>query len=358
MSREGALWIGGLESYMDEAFIMAALQASGEGNGLTSIKVIKNKYTGEPATYGFINYVSDHNALLALHRLNGKIVPNTNPPIKYKLNHNSTKLGPGERDFSVWVGDLSPDVDDLELYKFFSARYQSVRTCKVVMDATGYPKGYGFVRFLDEREQQSALANMQGASGLGAKPIKVSNAIPKGPRAEGGGGYGRAPASHHAAASAADPYGQYAAQYSQYAAQWSQYAAWNQYYEQQQQHQSYYAQTPATAAAVAQPPPASAVPPASYGSGNGSPEGGGDDRSEPKRRRRASQDSDSAESLFEDNNIFRGKDSDLVDHSPRLDYEKMNMRFLKRGEELWNSMEKSWWWQDRQTKTSEDKIGS
>ena len=44
-------------------------QASGEGNGLTSIKVIKNKYTGEPATYGFINYVSDHNALLALHRL-------------------------------------------------------------------------------------------------------------------------------------------------------------------------------------------------------------------------------------------------------------------------------------------------
>ena len=28
MSREGALWIGGLESYMDEAFIMAALQVN------------------------------------------------------------------------------------------------------------------------------------------------------------------------------------------------------------------------------------------------------------------------------------------------------------------------------------------
>ena len=89
-------------------------------------------------------------------------------------------------------------MDDLELYKFFSARYQSVRTCKVVMDASGYPKGYGFVRFLDEREQQSALANMQGASGLGAKPIKVSSAIPKGPRADGGGGYRGATASHHA----------------------------------------------------------------------------------------------------------------------------------------------------------------
>ena len=47
-------------------------------------------------------------ANLVVVRLNGKIIPNTNPPIKYKLNHNSTKLGPGERDFSVWVGDLSP----------------------------------------------------------------------------------------------------------------------------------------------------------------------------------------------------------------------------------------------------------
>ena len=37
---------------------------------------------------------------------------------------------PGERDCSIWVGDLTPEVDDLELYKFFAARFDTVRTAK------------------------------------------------------------------------------------------------------------------------------------------------------------------------------------------------------------------------------------
>ena len=40
MSREGALWIGGLESYMDEAFILKALQEVGEDK-VASVKVCK-----------------------------------------------------------------------------------------------------------------------------------------------------------------------------------------------------------------------------------------------------------------------------------------------------------------------------
>ncbi len=37
---------------------------------------------------------------------------------------------PGEKDYSIWVGDLTPDVDDLSFYKFFSARFQSVKAAK------------------------------------------------------------------------------------------------------------------------------------------------------------------------------------------------------------------------------------
>ena len=36
----------------------------------------------------------------------------------------------GERDCSIWVGDLTPDVDDLQLYKFFADRFNTVRTAK------------------------------------------------------------------------------------------------------------------------------------------------------------------------------------------------------------------------------------
>lgn len=143
-----------------------------------------NKFTGEPAGYGFINFESDQRAILTMHRLGGKVIPNSNPPVRFKLNHNSTRLQPGEPDTSIWAGDLTPEVDDFALYQFFSQRYQTVRCAKVVLDESGFSKGYGFVRFGSESEQQHALANMTGEHGLGSKPIKVSMANQN----RGGGG--------------------------------------------------------------------------------------------------------------------------------------------------------------------------
>jgi len=174
----GALWIGGLEPYMDDSFLQAAMTIMGETN-VVSIKVMSNKATGEPAGYGFINFDSDQTAIVAMHRLGGKIIPNSNPPIRFKLNHNSTRLAPGEIDTSIWVGDLTPEVDDYALYRFFTARYSSVKCAKVVLDESGFSKGYGFVRFGLESDQQHALGSITGELGLGSKPIKVSMANQK-----------------------------------------------------------------------------------------------------------------------------------------------------------------------------------
>jgi RNA recognition motif-containing protein len=54
-----------------------------------------------------------------------------------------------------------------------------VRCAKVVLDDAGFSKGYGFVRFSSEAEQQHALNHMSGEVGLGSKPIKVSMANQK-----------------------------------------------------------------------------------------------------------------------------------------------------------------------------------
>ena len=43
----------------------------------------------------------------------------------------------------------------------------------VVLDGTGFSKGYGFIRFGNEQEQQTSLISMMGIAGLGGKPIKV-----------------------------------------------------------------------------------------------------------------------------------------------------------------------------------------
>lgn len=185
--RVGALWIGGLEPYMDEAFLHSAMAMMNETN-VVSIKVMTNKFTGEPAGYGFINFDNDQTAIVAMHRLGGKIIPNSNPPVRFKLNHNSTRLAPGEVDTSIWVGDLTPEVDDFGLYRYFTARYQTIRCAKVVLDESGFSKGYGFVRFGSEAEQQHALSSMTGELGLGSKPIKVSMANQKNRGEPGGGG--------------------------------------------------------------------------------------------------------------------------------------------------------------------------
>jgi len=102
---------------MDEAFLSSAMMQMGQ-DGVVSIKVMNNKFTGEPAGYGFINFDSDQKAIYVMHRLGGKVIPNSNPPVRFKLNHNSTRLQPGEIDTSIWVGDLTPEVSPILLVIF------------------------------------------------------------------------------------------------------------------------------------------------------------------------------------------------------------------------------------------------
>lgn len=164
---------------MTENFVISAFHKMGEHP--QTVRLMRNKYTGEPAGYCFVNFLSDDQAIDAMHKLNGKPIPGTNPVVRFRLNSasNSNKLLGNEREFSVWVGDLSPEVDDYNLYRVFSNKYSSIKTAKVILDSSGFSKGYGFVRFGVEEEQKSALYEMNGYIGLGSKALKICNAVPK-----------------------------------------------------------------------------------------------------------------------------------------------------------------------------------
>ncbi|XP_019865111.1 tRNA selenocysteine 1-associated protein 1 [Aethina tumida] len=172
------LWMGSLEPYMTETFIITAFRKMGE-NPL-NVKVMRNKFTGEPAGYCFVHFATDEEALDAMHKLNSKPIPGTSPIVRFRLN-NASNTGRSllDREFSVWVGDLSPDVDDYNLYRVFSSKYNTIKTAKVILDNSGYSKGYGFVRFGSEDEMKDSLTNMNGYIGLGSKALKICNAVPK-----------------------------------------------------------------------------------------------------------------------------------------------------------------------------------
>ncbi|KAF7988579.1 hypothetical protein HCN44_001152 [Aphidius gifuensis] len=172
------LWMGGLEPYMTESFVMNAFHKMGEQP--QTVKVMRNRYTGEPAGYCFVHFPTDEMALDAMHKLNGKVIPGSTPAVRFRLNHASTTGKPvAEREFSIWVGDLSTDVDDYSLYRAFAAKYNSIRTAKVILDSSGFSKGYGFVRFASEEEQKNSLDTMNGYRGLGTKSLKICNAVPR-----------------------------------------------------------------------------------------------------------------------------------------------------------------------------------
>ncbi|XP_061587955.1 tRNA selenocysteine 1-associated protein 1-like [Cololabis saira] len=175
-NRQTSLWMGDLDPYMDENFIKQAFSTMGESP--FGVKIITHRITGGSAGYCFVELADEESVDRCVQRLNGKLVPGSNPPRKFKLNYATygkrPEAGP---EFSVFVGDLASEVDDFQLHQVFK-KYPSCKGAKVVTDQYGYSRGYGFVKFGEESEQKKAIEECQGTV-LGGKPLRLSIAVAK-----------------------------------------------------------------------------------------------------------------------------------------------------------------------------------
>ena len=82
MSTDKNLWMGDVQPWMDDSFIMNAFNFYNFFP--KSIKLIHDKLTGELKNFCFINFQTIEEANNCLSNLSGKIIPNTQ--IKFKLN--------------------------------------------------------------------------------------------------------------------------------------------------------------------------------------------------------------------------------------------------------------------------------
>ena len=165
MSTENTLWMGDIEPWMNESIIANYFHYYNINP--SSIKLIKNRETNQNKNYCFINFNNMSDCSNALISLNGKQIPNTN--INFKLNwadYNSIFSK------SLYVGNLNTGVDDIELYKLFKRKYNSVHHASVVTDK-GISRGYGFVIFRNEGEYLRSLNEMNGVE-LHGNIIKVA----------------------------------------------------------------------------------------------------------------------------------------------------------------------------------------
>ncbi|XP_002734335.1 tRNA selenocysteine 1-associated protein 1-like [Saccoglossus kowalevskii] len=218
-----SVWMGDLEPYMDEAFVIEAFASVGEK--VLNVKIIRNKYTRIPQGYCFVDFGSDEIAKAILRKYNGKPLPGSNNSKRFKLNFAAYGQSYQSPEFSLFVGELTPEVDNCALHEFFAKRYYTCKAANVVLDPMGHSRGYGFVRFSNEEDQQRALIEMNQVTGLGGKSIKVALATPKRPITAVQSSTQHQPSSQNYG----DYYQQYQQQYHNY------YAAWNSYPSSQQQ---------------------------------------------------------------------------------------------------------------------------
>jgi RNA recognition motif-containing protein len=197
------LWMGEMEGWMDENFVKNIFSTVIGEN--VQVKVIRDRNSGN-AGYCFIEFNTPEAANKAL-ALTGTPVPNSTRV--FKLNWASGGGLVDRRDdrgpeYSIFVGDLGPEVNEFVLVSLFQSRFPSCKSAKIMTDAmTGQSRGYGFVRFSEESDQQRALVEMQGVY-CGNRPMRISTATPKTRSHQYGHGQGAAnpmapPVAGHAA---------------------------------------------------------------------------------------------------------------------------------------------------------------
>lgn len=184
------IWIGDLQPWMDETYLQSCFAQASE---VISVKVIRNKQTGQSERYGFVEFGSHAAAEKVLQGYNGSTMPNTDQAFRlnwaaFSMGNRRPEAGTGANagsgggagaDLSIFVGDLASDVTDTLLHETFASRYPSVKGAKVVVDPnTGRSKGYGFVRFADENERTQAMTEMNGAY-CSSRPMRIGVATPK-----------------------------------------------------------------------------------------------------------------------------------------------------------------------------------
>lgn len=155
MNCETALWMGDIESWMDESFIIDCFTKCGYKP--KKVKLITDKRTNKFRNFCFVTFSNLAEANEALFNLNAKKIPNTNMFFKLNLTkNNNTKINK-----NAYVGNLPRKMIDIELFNLFKSKYPSVHYASIITD-NGISRGYGFVHFSDENEYQKCLNEMDG----------------------------------------------------------------------------------------------------------------------------------------------------------------------------------------------------
>ena len=111
---------------MDENYVHQCFSTTGN---LVSVKIIRNKQTGQSEGYGFLEFVDHAAAQMALQNYNCLQMPKAEE--FYRLNWAMYKRA---EEVTIFLGNLAFDDTEDVLQESFKAVYPSVKRAKVITE--------------------------------------------------------------------------------------------------------------------------------------------------------------------------------------------------------------------------------
>lgn len=155
MSATGSLYVGDLNDDVTEGVLFETFKVVGP---IISIRVCRDAVTRRTLGYAYVNFSNPVDAERALETLNYAEVKGRNVRLMWSQRDPALrKSGAG----NVFIKNLDSTIDNKVLAETFSA-FGNILSCKVVCDAQGVSRGYGFVHFESEESAKDAIQRVDG----------------------------------------------------------------------------------------------------------------------------------------------------------------------------------------------------
>ena len=166
------VYVGNLDPSVTEEFIATLF---GQIGVVTKTKVIFDT-TSDP--YAFVEFADHYTATQALQAMNKRLLLDKEMKVNWATQPGTQQKIDTSKHFHVFVGDLSPEVDNKALKEAF-VPFGEISDAKVIRDPqTLKSKGYGFVSYPKREEAERAIEQMNG-QWLGRRTIRTNWATRK-----------------------------------------------------------------------------------------------------------------------------------------------------------------------------------
>lgn len=166
------LYVGNLDPSITEEFLMALF---GQISPVKGCKLI-HEPTADP--YAFVEFNDTSGARSALLAMNKRQCMGRELKVNWATSPGYQARQDTSRHYHIFVGDLSPDIENHQLREAF-APFGEISDCKIVRESqSNKSKGYAFISFVRKEDAENAIQSMNG-QWLGTKAIRTNWATRK-----------------------------------------------------------------------------------------------------------------------------------------------------------------------------------